>query len=43
MFRQLPFLARTRETVADEVTARAADDFMTADSYLAKAMKKGLL
>jgi 5-methylthioadenosine/S-adenosylhomocysteine deaminase len=31
------------QAAADEVTARAADDFMAADSYLAKAVKRGLL
>jgi len=36
-------LALQAQAAADEVTARAADDFMAADGYLAKAVKKGLL
>ena len=31
------------QRAADEITANAADDFMAADGYLAKAVKKGLL
>jgi 5-methylthioadenosine/S-adenosylhomocysteine deaminase len=31
------------QEAADEITAKAADDFMAADGYLAKAVKRGLL
>jgi hypothetical protein len=31
------------QEAADEITAQAAEDYMAADSYLAKAAKKGLL
>jgi 5-methylthioadenosine/S-adenosylhomocysteine deaminase len=31
------------QRAADEITVNAADDFMAADGYLAKAVKKGLL
>lgn len=31
------------QEAADEITAQATDDYMAADSYLAKAAKKGLL
>jgi hypothetical protein len=31
---------RKTQATADEVTSRAVDDFMAADSYLAKAMKR---
>jgi 5-methylthioadenosine/S-adenosylhomocysteine deaminase len=31
------------QRAADEITAGAADDFMAADGYLAKAVRKGLL
>jgi 5-methylthioadenosine/S-adenosylhomocysteine deaminase len=36
-------IMKKAQEAADEITAKAADDFMAADGYLAKAVKRGLL